>query len=334
MNRQTFRAVRRVPSIVSRHTVVHRLLHAALRMFLVFAVVSANASLTSAQEGTPPLRIDSEHLRPNVLLFSGYTNGNVLVVMSDTGLLLVDAQSAKRVAALDSAIRRVSTLPVRTVINSHYHADHTEGNAYYRERGATIVAQRNVRRQAVKDTVITEWDNWHREALPDAALPAVLYDDSLHLTIGSEPVAIYHVPNAHTDGDSFVWLTRVNVLHTGDILEMNGPPFIDFWVGGSLAGMIAGIDRAIAISNDSTTIVPGHGRTSSRDDLRRYRAMLLDLQQQVKDAVARGMTLDAFIASRPTERYAAAFEGVRREQYFLRQIYYGEQFARSHQTPR
>lgn len=306
--------------------------------FALHAVVGAALLLVTplhlamAQEGVPPLRIDTQQLRPNVYVFSGYTNGNVLLVVSDTGLLIVDAQSRKRVAALDSAMRRISSMSVRSVINTHYHADHTEGNAFYRAQGAAVIAQRNVKRQAMKDTVVTDWENWHREPLPANALPSVEYDDSLRLTIGAEPVVLYHVANAHTDGDTFVWLPRANILHTGDILERSSSPFIDFWTGGSLAGMVAGIDRAIAIGNDSTAFVPGHGEVSSREELKRYRAMLLDVQQGVRAEMARGLSVDAVIAAHPAARYLDALGGERRAAYFIRQIYYGERFAKAREA--
>jgi glyoxylase-like metal-dependent hydrolase (beta-lactamase superfamily II) len=143
---------------------------------------------------------------------------------------------------------------------------------------------------------------------------------------------LYHVVNAHTDGDTFVWLPRSNILHTGDILERSSSPFIDFWTGGSLAGMVAGIDRAIAIGNDSTAFVPGHGAVSSREDLKRYRAMLLDLQQTVRAEMARGLSVDAVIAAKPAAKYLEPLGGERRAAYFIRQIYYGERFAKA-RTP-
>lgn len=281
-----------------------------------------------AQEGTPPLRLDVQRLRPNIHVASGFTNGNVLIVVSDTGVLLVDAQSLRRVAALDSAIQRITTLPVRSVVNTHYHADHTEGNSLFRQRGSAIIAQRNVRTQAMKDTIITDWENWHREPLPADALPTVVYDDSLKFAVGREPVVLYHVANAHTDGDTFVWLPRANVLHTGDVLELQAPPFIDWWAGGRLEGMIAAVDRALELTNDQTAIVPGHGHVASRDELRRYRQMLAEVGRAVGEGVARGATVEELVAARPAERYGAALGGARREEQLVRLLYYGARFTR------
>ena len=269
-----------------------------------------------------------QRLRPNIHVASGFTNGNVLIVVSDTGVFLVDAQSLKRVAALDSAIQRITTLPVRSVVNTHYHADHTEGNSLFRQRGSAIVAQRNVRTQAMKDTIISDWENWHREPLPADALPTVVYDDSLKFTVGREPVVLYHVAGAHTDGDTFVWLPRANVLHTGDVLELQAPPFVDWWAGGRLEGIVAAVDRALALTNEETAIVPGHGRVASRDELRRYRHMLVEVGRAVAEGVSHGATADELVTARPAERYGAALGGARGEERLVRLLYYGARFTR------
>ncbi|MEO7964882.1 MAG: MBL fold metallo-hydrolase [Gemmatimonadaceae bacterium] len=311
---------------------LHRL-HVAPRLSVAaligLALLAPVATASAQKEGEPPLRIDVERLRPNIHVVSGYENGNVLVIVADTGVLIVDAQSSKRVAGLDSAIKRLTPQRVRTVVNTHYHADHTEGNGFFHTRGAEIVAQRNIRAQALKDTVIADWNNWHREPLPPESLPTKEYDDSFRLTIGSEQVMLYHVVGAHTDGDSFVWLPNANILHTGDILEMGAPPFIDLWAGGSLKGMIAGIDRAIAISNEKTTIVPGHGRVSTREDLRRYRAMLADLGTIISAAVTRGEKVDQVIAARPAKKYSDALGGEIGEARMVRRLHFGERLARA-----
>lgn len=264
-----------------------------------------------------------QRLRPGIHVASGYENGNVLVVESDTALLLVDAQSAERVAALDSAIRRISTQPVRLVINTHYHGDHTEGNAHFRATGAAVLAQRNVAVQAVKDTVIAAWDNWHRTPLAAAALPTRDFDDSIAFDFAGQRVHVWHAPAAHTDGDAVIWLPRANVLHIGDILEVGAPPFIDLWAGGSTAGMLAAIDRVLAVADERTAIVPGHGAVSSRADLVRYRTMLQTVRDRVSSARASGMSIDAVLATRPAMEWESAMGGPRRAQQLVRLVYAG-----------
>ncbi len=291
-----------------------------LSLLFTASLVSAPAR-ASAQEAPDSIRV--QRLRATIHVASGFENGNVLILASDTGLMLVDAQSAKRVAALDSAIKRISAQPVRVVVNSHYHADHTEGNVVFRQLGAAIFAQRNASVQAAKDTTIVEWDNWHRTPLAAAAMPTRLVDDSLAFTFGAERVVLLHAPRAHTDGDLLVWLPRANVLHIGDILEVGAPPFIDWWSGGSLRGMVQTIDRVLAMVNERTAIVPGHGAVSSRADLLRYRAMLTTVESRVAAQATRGATLAEVLSTRPAREWEASLGSERRAGHFVRLVYYG-----------
>jgi len=296
---------------------------ARLALAMVAAAVAVRPSL--AQGGATPAvtGIRVQQVRPTVHVASGYENGNVLIVTSDTGLLIVDAQSARRVAALDTAIRSVSTRPVRLVVNTHYHGDHTEGNAWFRSRGARVLAHGAVRVQAAKDTVIADWDNWHRTPLAADALPTRDVGDSLTLWLGRERVVLLHAARAHTDGDLMTWLPGANVLHIGDILEVGAPPFIDYWAGGTFDGMIGAIDRVLALVNDSTAIVPGHGAVSSRADLRRYREMLTTVWGRVEAAVARGEKRDAIVGSRPAREWEAELGSERRAGQLVALLHYG-----------
>mgnify|MGYP002150421943 CR=1 FL=1 len=283
-----------------------------------------------AQSGSPAT-MEVRQLRSSVFVISGFENGNVLVLASDTALLLVDAQSERRVAALDSVLRTSlgerglvgARTPVRLVIDTHYHADHTEGNAWFRARGAQVLAHREAIAAATKDTTIAEWDNWHRTPLPAAAMPTRAVDDSLALTFGAERVILLHAPRAHTAGDLMVWLPGANVLHIGDILEVGAPPFIDWWSGGSLRGMLAAIDRVLAIVNDDTAIVPGHGAVSTRRQLQDYRAMLTTVDGRVAALVARGATLEQVLAERPAREWEGAMGGERRAGHFVRLLFHG-----------
>lgn len=269
----------------------------------------------------PPMRIDHERVRPRVHVFSGFLNGNVLVLETNDGLLIVDAQSGKRVGALDSAITNVTKAPVRWVVNTHYHADHTEGNAWFRARGARVLAHRNVAIQAAKDTTITDRD-WHRTPLADSATPTDAFDDRRELNIGGERVVVLHPRDAHTDGDAMIWLPAQNVLHIGDILEVGAPPFIDWWAGGSLEGMVRAIDDVLGWVDASTAIVPGHGPTSTRDDLVRYRAMLVTVSERVRTGIASGVASDS-LAERAVAGFESLLGGTRRASELSRQLIYG-----------
>jgi glyoxylase-like metal-dependent hydrolase (beta-lactamase superfamily II) len=225
----------------------------------------------------------------------GFANGNILVHDDGTDVLLVDAQSDRRVGLADSSLRALTTRPVTTVVTTHYHDDHIGGNPHWKAQGARLVAQCNVAIQARKDTTIAEWREWHRTPAPPDALPTECFTDSLTIARKGEQVVLHHVPSAHTDGDLIIWLPGANVLHMGDVLELGAPPFIDYWTGGTWKGMLAAIDAGLAIANDQTIIVPGHGPTTGRAGMAAYRAMLQDVGERVRDAVQRGESTTAIV---------------------------------------
>jgi glyoxylase-like metal-dependent hydrolase (beta-lactamase superfamily II) len=273
--------------------------------------------------GQQVLVLTRQQLAQHIDVFSGFTNGNVLAIRADSGTLLIDAQSAKRVGLVDSALASLGAPTVRLVINTHYHGDHIEGNAHFRARGARILAHRNVPVQARKDTTITSWENWHRTpAVPDA-IPTATFSDSSVFRFGHEEVRVYHAPNAHTDGDAIVWLPTANIIHLGDIFELAAPPFIDWWVGGTAAGMIAAIDRVLPLINEQTRIVPGHGPVADRATLLAYRAMLATLQSRVQSAIASGKSLEEVIAAKPAAEYDARLGGARFGDHLTKLLYVG-----------
>ena len=267
--------------------------------------------------------LNRHQLSDRIDVFSGFTNGNVLALRTDSGTLLVDAQSARRVGLVDSALAALGARPVRTIINTHYHGDHIEGNAYWRRKGARVLAHENVPRQAAKDTVIASWENWHRTAAEPEAIPSQGFRDSTVLQFGPEDVRVYHMPNAHTDGDAIVWLPRSNIIHLGDIFELGAAPFIDWWAGGTLAGMIAAIDRVLPLIDDQTRVVPGHGPVADRATLVSYRSMLHTLQTRVQTAIAAGKSLDELLATHPTAEFDAGLGGTRHGERLTKLLYAG-----------
>jgi len=274
-----------------------------------------------------PLAMTGRALRDNVFVISGFTNGNILAIASDTGVLLVDAQSEKRVAAADSVLRTFTQVPVRTVVATHYHVDHIEGNPYWSARGALLVAHRNVVPRAARDTVIADlpddYGTWRHPSAAAAAMPTKLVDDTLTLRVGSEIVHLVHVAPAHTDGDLIVMLEHANIVHTGDIVEIGGPPFIDWWSGGSLDGMIAGTERILALTNVNTTYVPGHGQPVDRATVERYRDMLVAIRAKIAAGIAAGWDRAALDSAGPVEPWAQEMGGTRMAKHFARLVFFG-----------
>lgn len=259
---------------------------------------------------------------PNLYVISGFANGNIVALVGSKGVLLVDGQSGRRVDLADSALRTVTKLPVQLVVNTHYHADHIEGNAHWRAQGARIVAQRLLVGEAKKDTVISEWEDWHRVAADPAALPDTVFDDSLALPFEGRVVAL-HADSAHTSGDAVIWFRDANVIHTGDIVELGAPPFLDWWGGGTLDGMIRGVDLVLAHADDKTRIVPGHGWVTNRAEVATYRKMLVTMRERTLAAIAAGQSVEQYLAGNPTRDFDQGFGGERYGQRFARLLYVG-----------
>ena len=269
------------------------------------------------------LVMSAETVMPGLHVIAGFANGNILVVEGRDGVLLVDAQSPRRVGLADSVLRTITAAPVRTVVFTHYHEDHTGGMPHWRAGGATAVGHVSLPAQMAKDTVIADWEGWHRTPAAREAMPDQTVTDRLVLDAGGVRVELIHIPPAHTDGDLVVWLPERNLLHSGDLVEPGAAPFIDWWAGGSLDGMIAAADQLLALVNDSTRIVPGHGPVIGRETLVAHRRMLVTLRDAIGDAVRRGQTLDQVLAARPAAEFETLLGGPRRADQFVRLLYYG-----------
>lgn len=292
-----------------------------MRVFLVLALL-APAPLQAQ------LAMRLTRLTDRLAVVSGYANGNLLVVTAPGYALIVDGQSTRRVALADSALRTFTPVPVRIVVNTHYHGDHTEGNAFWRQRGARVYAHRNVALQAAKDTTIAEME-WDRDPLAAEAMPDSSFADSVEFNVGGEVVRAIHVPPAHTDGDVIIWLPRSDLIHTGDLIETEAFPFIDWWSGGSVGGMIAAIDGLLARGGPNTRYVPGHGPIVDRTFLETQREMLVTMARRVRDAINAGQTLEQVQAARPTADYETRLGFSERSgRQFTRVLYFGLSRAR------
>ena len=281
----------------------------------------------SAQAQPDVMKMTIAPVAPGIHVISGFANGNILVIEGPMDLLLVDAQSAKRVALADSALRTVTRKPVRQVVFTHYHEDHTQGMSYWKAQGAFAVAHQNVAVEMRKDTTITDRD-WHRTPAAPDAMPTLEFRDSMMLDVSGSRVWVYHPQPAHTNGDAIVIIPWANVIHTGDIVEPGAPPFIDYWTGGSMNGMIAASQWILSRANDSTKIVPGHGPVVNRETVQRHIAMLTAVRDRVRTAFAEGKTEEQTIALSPAKEFEDLLGGPKGAAIFVKQVYYGEKRAK------
>lgn len=284
----------------------------------------AGAGLAQAQTG-----MTATSLGRGVHVLAGYANGNILVVETSDGLVLVDAQSLQRAPEADSLLRTLTRDPVRRMIYTHYHDDHTSGMTHWRLEGATAVAHRAVPDEMAKDTLIAEMGDWHRTTALPAAMPDRMFTDSTVVTVGGTTLRVLHVPGAHTSGDAIVILPSHDLIHVGDLVEPGAAPFIDWWAGGSLAGMIRAADLILSLAGPDTRIVPGHGLVIGRAEVARHREMLIALQGSVSAAIRAGIDRDRFIETRPASTWEDLLGGIRRADAFIRLLWLGLSTGRS-----
>lgn len=268
-----------------------------LRLALLATVITllTPAMVVMAQEEAPS--VTQTPLGGALYVLQG-RGGNVLASVGEDGILLVDDDYAETAPAYSAVLDQLdeSGRQPRFVLNTHWHGDHTGGNAFWAERGAVVVAHINVRnRMATRQ----EMKAMGRvvEPSPKEALPVVTFGHSLALHFNGDVLEVQHFPEGHTDGDSIVFFTAENVVHMGDLMWKDRFPFVDVGSGGNVFSLIANIERILARIDDQTTLVAGHGGPlANKADLERYLAMLRTTSALVRDKLAQGQSLEAITA--------------------------------------
>ena len=250
--------------------------------------------------------------------------GNIGLVVGDDAVFVVDDQYAPLTPKVLAAIKSVTPQPVRFVLNTHWHFDHTGGNENMGKAGALIFAHENVRRRMSKDQFI-EALNRTEPAAPRGALPVVTFTDTVSFHLNGDSIVVFHVAPAHTDGDAVVLFTRANVVHTGDLFVSAGFPFVDRSSGGSIHGIIAAAERILAATNAGTRIIPGHGPLADRARLQAYHDMLVVMRDRMRKEIAARHTIEQVLASAITAEYDASWK-TNRERFL--QILHKELSAR------
>ena len=297
---------------------------AALRAGIVATVLSVLAIGPVARAQAPDtskVEYRTEKLTDNLfVLFGG--GGNIAVLTGPDGALVVDSDVPDLSAKLRAALALVSEKPARFLVNTHFHFDHTGGNPTLGRSGLVIVAHDNVRRHLMSRQVINLGQDLVFEPTPPEGLPIVTFEDGLSFHVNGEDVMVRHVANGHTDSDAIVYFQKANVLHLGDLMMSNGYPLIDLGNGGSIAGLIAGHEKALALCNDQTRVIPGHGPLIGKAELQAYHDMVATVRKRVADLVKKGRTLDQIKAAAPTkdldERWGKGFI---KPEFFLERLF-------------
>ena len=270
-------------------------------------LVSALALLLTApaiaQDDMSDVKIEIVDVRPGIHMLVG-RGGNIGVSTGADGIVLIDDQYAPLHPKIAAAVASIRPGPVRFVLNTHWHTDHTGGNEAFGKAGAVIVAHDAVRRRMSVEQFIKAFDR-HVPASPPAALPVVTFGLDVTLHLNGDDLHVLHVPRAHTDGDAIVHFREANVLHLGDTFFAGRYPFIDLDSGGSLAGMITAAERALSLADADTRIIPGHGALSDRAGLAAYRDVLVLARDRVRAAIDAGRSLEQIVADRPLADFDA-----------------------------
>jgi glyoxylase-like metal-dependent hydrolase (beta-lactamase superfamily II) len=255
-------------------------------------------SSAPAQQDFSKVEIKATKVSGGIYMLEG-SGGNIGVSVGEDGIVIVDDQFAPLAPKIKAALKDISDKPVRFVLNTHFHGDHTGGNVEF-GHDATIIAHENVRKRLQEGGAVA--GNAVSAAAKDA-LPVVTFNDRATVHLNGEDIRAIHFPNGHTDGDSVIFFPKANVVHMGDDFVTYGFPFIDVHNGGSLSGMIAGVEKVLSLVPQDVKIIPGHGPLSTTADVRKFIDMLKDTRALVGKAAAEGKTADQMKSAHILAKY-------------------------------
>lgn len=274
---------------------------------VAIAALTLVAPQAGAQAPQEDVRITTEKVAGDVYMLQGQ-GGNIGLCVGDDGVLMIDDQFAPLTGKILAAVAELSDQPVRFVLNTHWHFDHVGGNENLGKAGAVIVAHDNVRTRMGSEQFMAAFD-MRVPPSPKVALPVVTFADSLSFHLNGEEIQVFHVENAHTDGDAIVHFQSADVIHMGDTFFNGMYPFIDVGSGGSIDGVIAAADRILALAGERTRLIPGHGPVAGRETLRACRDRLASIRADVQKLIDAGKGRSEVIAAKPTARFDQEWGG-------------------------
>jgi glyoxylase-like metal-dependent hydrolase (beta-lactamase superfamily II) len=288
------------------------------KLFIIISCLVATSAF--AQQDFSKVQIQTIQVANGVYMLVG-SGGNIGLSVGQDGAFLVDDQYAPLTDKIMKAISAVTDKPVRFLINTHWHYDHTGGNENIGKGGAIIVAHDNVRKRLAKGQFMKAF-NANIPPSPPNALPVITFADSVTFHWNDETLEVVHPRSAHTDGDAVIFFKSANVVHIGDLFFNGIYPFIDAESGGSMEGLIAGVDQVLDRIDDNTKVIPGHGPLGNKTDLRAYRDMLAAVHERMTKLIKEGKHIDEIVATKPTAYFDAKWgDGFLKPDQWVKIIY-------------
>jgi glyoxylase-like metal-dependent hydrolase (beta-lactamase superfamily II) len=286
-----------------------------------FAEARGIVSLIKDSAAVAP--IVTHKLRGNISVLEG-SGGNIAVLTGADGKVLIDAGIGVSRPQITKALAGLGAEPVTHLINTHWHFDHADGNAWLQSTGAKIIAHENTRKHLSGIQRVEDWD-YNFLPLPPGGIPSEVFADEHHLKLNGSSIRLKYYGPAHTDSDIMVAFGEANIVHVADTFWNGIYPFIDYSTGGSIDGTIAACDATLAVTANDTIIIPGHGNpVSNKAELQEWRDMLVAVRDNVARLKKKGMSRDETVAAKPTAAYDAKFGNfVIDPGFFTRLVYQG-----------
>ena len=267
-------------------------------------------------------KITVQTLRRNISVLLG-PGGNIAVLTGPDGKLLVDAEVVTARSNVAAALANINADPIKQLINTHWHFDHTGGNEWVHQAGASILAHENTRKHLSVDTRVEGWV-YTFPAAPTGAIPTTVFENEHTVHANGSTLALKHYSPAHTDSDISVHFTEADVLHTGDTFWNRNYPFVDYSTGGSIDGQIRAAEANLAKVTATTIVIPGHGAVGGKADLTLFRDVLVEAREKVAKLKKQGRTLEEVITAKPTAPYDAEWgQSFQSPKSFLGWVYQG-----------
>ena len=266
-----------------------------LQLLAPAALAAAFLAPAFAQQDFSRVEIKTTRLSATTYMMEG-SGGNLGLSIGEDAVFVIDDQYAPLTEKINAAIAKLTAKPVKFILNTHWHFDHTGGNENFAKTGAIIVAHENVRKRMDSEQFI-EFLRMNIPPASKASLPVVTFAGSVTFHLNGDEMRAIHVPRAHTDGDAIVHFVKSDVIHMGDTYFNGFYPFIDTSSGGTVGGVIAACDRVLAIAGDKTQIIPGHGPLSNKAELKDYRDMLAAISGRIEKMISEGRKIEEITAA-------------------------------------